>query len=650
MKKAVTLPTLILFIFLLNNFSVAQSITPQLKVTPVIIKGSRLNLLSIYKPADLVGFKYDGNRWKQIIIQIDEMKAVSGAQIYNNAGLQKRDNPEDSWDGRGGPEYDMDGKTGGKNAILVYADPNTFTGADDNPFFDDNDELVYMARDGGLIPPANNLYPPGVDICTGVQIQSTDPNSGLTAYIYIFKRDPDYISPSTGTYLQQDAGLSHPVTYNFTFKHNNTEYGPADYKQFYHLQYGPNAERSTVTTPNYIKGFGDRWIENKLVITTPPSSAELLSSAKLNVIDGHKIAIVNGLNSLDVSCGRTENTFSGTTNDDVTPRPQDATAANSTKGYGGAFIANIDGPLRAIRSFMGANSGVLTQRDNICYEQMEVINTILRVHGIDGVVDFYDYAPGAGKMIYNNNNNMPATPQLLNGHVFNGILIDGEPDNINNGILRWEMINSESGTIFRYNRLRNPNFIFGLNQSTHYYDNKSPNLESEPQCTGDAIAWGASGLIVKAKNIWGQYVQLPNSDIRAAGGAKGLSLTQYNFYLQPETPLNERTAWMNTVDKEISTIATAWQSTPDCENRKKVAADIFPNPNNGRFTLRIGGLPYQEVKIYVYDIAGKQIFYTKQIGQLEKLVDLGNLVQNGVYIVSINIDGRTINKKIVVSK
>ena len=49
-----------------------------------------------------------------------------------------------------------------------------------------------------------------------------------------------------------------------------------------------------------------------------------------------------------------------------------------------AFIANIDGPVRAIRSWVGANSGMLTQKDMKMYEQKEEQTTFFRVHSIPG--------------------------------------------------------------------------------------------------------------------------------------------------------------------------------------------------------------------------------------------------------------------------
>ncbi|RYZ99231.1 MAG: T9SS type A sorting domain-containing protein [Sphingobacteriaceae bacterium] len=631
----------------ITYLSFAQEATPQFKATPIVIKGADYPLLSTFKSVDMVGFKYSNNRWQQIIIQVDEKVRVTGSQIYNNQGLIKTANREDSWDGRGGNEYEYNGKFGGLYYMSVYADGNTFTGIDTNAFFDRDDELVYMAKDGGTIPPNNDLFPAGIDKCSGVQLKNDDPNTGITNYIYIFRRDLNYQSPATGTYLSQDGGLPHPVVYDFQFKSKGQMRGPADYKEHYNRQYGPNPENTTVTTPNYSKGFTDRWVEEKLIITTPPSSPDRLTSAGIDIIDGYKVGIVSLTPNEVRGCGRSEYTFAGIRNERGGLRPLDGTAANSEKGYGGAFISNINGPLRAIRSTIGGNSGVLTQRDNFLYEQTEVINNILRVHPTDGLMSFVDYNPQVGTMIYNNNNNMPATQYIINGHVYTGILVDGKPDNITQGEIDWELVNSASGSILRYNRIYNPDRL-NLFGTTYYYDNLTPEA-SEPQCTGDNISWGASGSIVRNRDAAGKFIPMPNTDTRYSG-AVTLATSQFIAYLQPETPLSERTAWMNIVNNLVAVTATAWQNTADCEAKRQVEANIYPNPSDGKLTLKVGGDPYQKVKIAIYDILGRQVYKAERTGTIDDSLDLRGKVITGLYIVTITINDYKLTRKLVISQ
>ncbi len=53
-----------------------------------------------------------------------------------------------------------------------------------------------------------------------------------------------------------------------------------------------------------------------------------------------------------------------------------------------AFIANIAGPVRAIRSWAGANSGTITQREHHMYERRDDQITYVRVHPIPGVMEY----------------------------------------------------------------------------------------------------------------------------------------------------------------------------------------------------------------------------------------------------------------------
>ena len=115
------------------------------------------------------------------------------------------------------------------------------------------------------------------------------------------------------------------------------------------------------------------------------------SAGGLDILDRHKDMFGPGI------CTRTEDTFS--------------------LGEG-AFIANKDGPVRAIRSYLGANSGPITQRDHFFYERRQDMHTYLRVHPISGLIDLYDYSTNAIGMVYFNSLNTT------------GVTIDGVPDTV----------------------------------------------------------------------------------------------------------------------------------------------------------------------------------------------------------------------------
>ena len=131
---------------------------------------------------------------------------------------------------------------------LQYADPNTFVGADPDPTFDADDELVFMSTDAGGKPrPDDPVEPVGVVPGSGVQVLVEDPiDEGKRGWLYLFR--------SGGT-LEPSAGADY-VDYDFNLTSGN-------YKTTYKRADGPNPETSIVTTPNYRIGFTDRWIENQ---------------------------------------------------------------------------------------------------------------------------------------------------------------------------------------------------------------------------------------------------------------------------------------------------------------------------------------------------------------------------------------------------
>ena len=90
--------------------------------------------------------------------------------------------------------------------------------------------------------------------------------------------------------------------------------------------------------------------------------------------------------------------------------------------------------MRAIRCYMGANSGPNTERTHIFYARREDIITDLRVHAIPGVMDFFDYSPAASGMTYYDDLNL------------SGVTIDGTPDTVTLGApTNWERVDGPAG-------------------------------------------------------------------------------------------------------------------------------------------------------------------------------------------------------------
>jgi hypothetical protein len=164
-------------------------------------------------------------------------------------------------------------------------------------------------------------------------------------------------------------------------------------------------------------------------------------------------------------CSRSEDTF-----DDVVP----------SSPYEGGFIVNVSGPVRAIRSYIGANSGTYTAATDIFYPTREDSTIQLQVHPIPGVSAFDDLNTAAQGLTYHDDEN----PQ--------GVTIDGTPDTLTeNHPATWQLVRGLQGSLVTTRSIDSD--IAGLTLSTYYLDQ---NPASPPPCTGDAAAWGQFGTTV----------------------------------------------------------------------------------------------------------------------------------------------------------
>ena len=339
---------------------------------------------------------------------------------------------------------------------FVYADAGTYCGADTNALFDTDDELVFMAKDAGDRAPADAGFPAGTLANNPVELTITDPLTNGTGYVYLFR--------GNGT-LNPSAGRDY-VKYQFRLLAGTypTNYNTAD---------GPNPENSYVSNAWYRTHFSDRWICDEVNVYAGGASG-------VDILDRHKNLFAPGY------CIRTEDTF-----------------CNGE----GAFIANRDGPVRAIRSYVGANSGPWTQRDHLFYERREDKLTYLRVHKIDGIMDLYDYSANATGMVYYNNLNT------------GGFTINGVPDTVVAGAVSWEMVTGAQGSLIMAIKVNTD--IPAFAPTSYYSDDSTPSVE---QCTGDAFEYGTSGLWVNQT--------IPNTDPKR-GEANIFSAIRVIYYEPP---------------------------------------------------------------------------------------------------------------------
>lgn len=436
---------------------------------PVVVLGAQLPSLHETGAGDVVAFARQSGQWRQIPVQVDERAVKDFCEVYGEGSTLWTDEPPCATD----------------QAItaMFYMDTETFAGSDAEPNVDDDDEVAFMARDAGDRVGAWS-EPAGVVPGSGVELELIDADA--RAYVYLFERESDALDPGAGEQY---------VSYSFSLD------GGVDYKTEYDL-YGfncggdagvcdpPMTEDSTVETPFYSAHFAARWVNDELRITTEGAPGS-------DILD-----IRQGRFGPD-TCSRHVLTYS-------TSR--------------GGYIANISGPVRAIRSYIGANSGPLTQRIHRFYERREDMTTLLRVHSLGvGIMTVFDYSEDAVGMMYTNDLNP------------DGLLIDGVPDAVDeSGAPQWEVVSGDPGTLVMVPDL---DASFGDESARFYWQDATE--PSFPQCNTSSVIDAPDGAALGTSGTWLEGA-VPNTDPRSA--ADHLMLTQVLYYEAPNLPIEDALA------------------------------------------------------------------------------------------------------------
>lgn len=393
---------------------------------PQVLTGAQLPALTGFAPGTIVAFAHrhalngGSPTWTQIPVQIDERKVVP---------FGRDPGANNTFASAEGTVY---GNAATVHTALQYVDPLTWVGPDTNVQFDADDELVFMVGDAGdKREAADPQEPTGVVAGSGVEVALTDPlEPSAAGYVYLFRTD--------GT-LSPGAGKDY-VDYDFTLTSGN-------YRTTYKRGTGGNPETSKVTTSAYEIGFSDRWIED---------------SWKIRAIDASGVDVLDGVKDQFgiTTCIRSNATFASAE---------------------GAFVANVDGPVRGIRSFVGANSGPLTQRTHLFYRDRAETITDLRVHAIPAIMDYLDFSAAAVGMTYQNQ------------QAPNGVTLDGTLDSLPTAISTWESLNGAQGSLITTSRFQtsiNPPGGFAAKIQWFNRDQVTP---PEAQCWGDPSFYGAAG-------------------------------------------------------------------------------------------------------------------------------------------------------------
>lgn len=441
---------------------------------PVVLLGADVSCMLGTAPTDIVGFRYVDGQWQQIPIQIDERIFMDILTPYPDANCKLSAQDDYLWE------------------VYFYADPNTFIGPDNvNPDFDADDEFVFMNKDVGVQAP-NNSCPSNVLPNSRCRIEVLDPvfSNQQLGYIYIFEQDGS---------LAQDAGMDY-VDYDYDDFNGS-------YKDNYIICFNGeqdiNLEDSRVTTDNYTMHFSRRWENDELAITAGSASG-------VNILDSHQYFTSFG------SCNRTEVTFSQRR---------------------GPIIANIDGPIRGIRSVMGAHSGTYMQLD-LKFTECRVINDFYyRIHPSIGFYEARDLNANAiGMNFYSDRN--PS-----------GTIIDGSRDDDNFNTVepsQWELTEGVHGslvTTYTYDT----DMIIGTETEydqfladgfvESYYDDRG--IEDIRKCTGDLSTYGASGFHLRSRVCTDRLRDWDDNPSCVPDSVKFFEAKRFNYFLPPQITTGE---------------------------------------------------------------------------------------------------------------
>ncbi|MFD1061666.1 reprolysin-like metallopeptidase [Winogradskyella litorisediminis] len=111
--------------------------------------------------------------------------------------------------------------------------------------------------------------------------------------------------------------------------------------------------------------------------------------------------------------------------------------------------------------------------------------------------------------------------------------------------------------------------------------------------------------------------------------------------------VNGTTGTVNEWSVELCTTTT--NITLDTDNFELNDFALFPNPNNGDFTLQFNSNSGIGVNVDVYDISGKLVFNKNYdaTSRFDKQINLNN-VSTGIYIMKVNDGDKSVTRKLII--
>lgn len=437
---------------------------------PVALDGAQVRKLVGAVSDRIAAYAWDGSAFRRIAVQIDPREVRPFSDALSTGDPRRRDTS--GW------------------STSFYTDSNrapgsgvTFVGADRDTTFDADDELVFMAGAAGLAAP-DGANPPGVDNATRVAVHVLDAKDATRGgYVYLYVATA--ASAPRPDAVALDAKFPGRTGSFTTFFDSATSAaggapprGCGDAKGWGVVF----AEDTTIRGASYERHFSGRWLDDVLRV----SNGRELGPDLLDIHESRPVwpafagAPAATTATVDTSANRTC-----------------TRSVTSFSGAAGTIVTLRSGPVRAIRSYFGSNSGTLNQRTHLFYADREDIYTFIRVHPIPGITDGFDLSEAARGMRYFSDRNL------------GGLAIDGTPDTFDRGYATWEMVaGATQNTVLSVHRA--PRIELGAASASYapeiFFIDDASKLTCV--CSGDGVMLGAHGVEVRAGT------PLPNTDPR----------------------------------------------------------------------------------------------------------------------------------------
>ena len=159
--------------------------------------------------------------------------------------------------------------------------------------------------------------------------------------------------------------------------------------------------------------------------------------------------------------------------------------------------------------------------------------------------------------------------------------------------------------------------------------------------------------------------------------SEGVNTTEYTWTVDPETAYTDLEVNMNNIivtwaEDYKGPVAINVFGVNDCgdgpvsdnfevtvantfsinENDLNVGVSIFPNPNNGTFTIKLSAENNETLRMQIRSIVGEVVLSEEEItvnGELTKQLDISKFAE-GIYFLVLENNNTVVTEKIVIQK